>query len=67
MMRNRLIVFALFGMAAAGFAGGLLVESRVERVQAQAGGAAAFPAVAGQKGGANPALLGGKPVYSAWK
>ncbi len=50
-MRNRLVMLALFVMAAAGFAAGLLVESRIERVQAQAGSAASFPALPGQKGG----------------
>ena len=38
-------------MAATGFVAGLLVECRMQRVQAQAMAGAAFPAVPGQKGG----------------
>ena len=50
-MRNRTVLIALIGMAAAGFAAGLLVESRILRVQAQSMAISAFPAVPGQKGG----------------
>src|ERR1039458_6900758 len=50
-MRNRTIMLALFVMTAAGFVAGLLVASRIQRVQAQATSSAAFPAVPGQKGG----------------
>src|SRR6202795_2595231 len=50
-MRNPKVVFALVAMIAAGFVAGLLVESRIERVQAQARPDSAFPAVPGQKGG----------------
>src|ERR1700692_2432313 len=50
-MRNSHVTLALAVMTAAGFVAGLLVESKIERVQAQARPDSAFPAVPGQKGG----------------
>jgi NHL repeat len=50
-MRNPKVMVALIAVTAAGFMGGLLVESRMQRVQAQAMSSAAFPAVPGFKGG----------------
>lgn len=50
-MRNRIVSLALVAMTAAGFVAGMLVESRIQRVQAQARADFAFPAVPGQKGG----------------
>ena len=50
-MRNRIVMLAIAAMTAAGFIGGLFVESRIQRVQAQSGIGAAFPAVPGFKGG----------------
>ena len=50
-MRNRMAVLALIVMTGVGFVVGLLVESRMQRVQAQARPESAFPAIPGQKGG----------------
>jgi peptidylamidoglycolate lyase len=50
-MRNRAVTVALIGMTAAGFGAGLFVETKMQRVQAQAKPDSAFPAVPGQMGG----------------
>jgi hypothetical protein len=50
-MRNPKVTLVLIAVTAAGFVGGLLVESRMQRVQAQAMSSATFPAVLGFKGG----------------
>jgi len=50
-MRNRTVLLAVIGISTAGFLGGLLVESRIQRVQAQAKSDSSFPSVAGQKDG----------------
>src|ERR1035437_4320695 len=63
-MRNRRVMLALFVMTAAGFLAGLLVASRIERVQAQATSGAAFPAVPGQKGGED--ITGPYEVVADW-
>lgn len=44
-------MLALIVITAAGFVTGLLVASKMQRVQAQAKPISAFPAVPGQKGG----------------
>ena len=50
-MRNRMGMLAFVVMTASGFVAGLLVESRMQRVQAQVRPESAFPAVPGEKGG----------------
>src|ERR1700693_151887 len=50
-MRNPKGTLALIAVTAAGFIGGLRVESGMQRVQPQAMPSAAFPAVPGFKGG----------------
>jgi hypothetical protein len=50
-MRNPKVTLAPIAVTTAGFVGGLLVESKMQHVQAQAMFSAAFPAVPGFKGG----------------
>jgi len=48
-MRRQTVTLALIVMTAAGFVAGLLVASRMQRVQAQAKPIPAFPAVPSQR------------------
>jgi hypothetical protein len=76
-MRNLKRTIAIAALATAGFVGGLLAESRMQRVQAQAMSSAAFPAVPGFKGGEDitgpyepvvdwPQLLTSLPGHQNW-